>query len=307
MRARRAAAKRRHEIDKEYKREAQRAKRLKAKEAKAAELAHVTAATTFSSSPELPESIVAAANDVPRPVTTTQRHYPFRARKSREAAGPRPAKQTPGNLATGNNLEKVLSLNRSERGDNNKTNRSKKEALALEVLAAAGKCTPRLDMSRADLPEHIMMLSPDWAKEHAAERKSVELREGPYNKPKGTEVSVCASGTYHASGLQIFDRNVRLDANWLKALQPRHRYRVGISESKEELWAAFREEFPYKNPTAWLFKEGGLRMYSRPVEYVVKGGVSVRRMWHTPGHPSYGTAPPPKPKKKKKKPKKKGE
>ena len=74
----------------------------------------------------------------------------------------------------------------------------------------------------------------------------------------------------------------------------------------EELWAAFREEFPYKNPTAWLFKEGSLRMYSRPVEYVVKGGVSVRRMWHTPGHPSYGTAPPPKPKKKKK-PKKKGE
>ena len=83
-------------------------------------------------------------------------------------------------------------------------------------------------------------------------------------------------------------------------MQPRHRYRVGISESKEELWAAFREEFPYKNPTAWLFKEGSLRMYSRPVEYVVKGGVSVRRMWHTPGHPSYGTAPPPKPKKKKK-------
>jgi hypothetical protein len=255
MRARRAAAKRRHEIDKKYKREAQRAKRLKAKEAKAAELAHVAAA---------------------------------------------------GNLATGNNLEKVLSLNRSERGDNNKTNRSKKEALALAVLAAAGKCTPRLDMSRADLPEHIMMLSPDWAKEVAAERKSVELREGPYNKPKGTEVSVCASGTYHVSGLEIFDRNVRLDANLLKALQPRHRYRVGISESKEELWAAFREEFPYKNPTAWLFKEGGLRMYSRPVEYVVKGGVSVRRMWHTPGHPSYGTAPPPKPKKKKK-PKKKGE
>ena len=74
MRARRAAAKRRHEIDKKYKREAQRAKRLKAKEAKAAEPAPVAAATAFSSSPELPESVVAAANDAPRPTTMTQRH-----------------------------------------------------------------------------------------------------------------------------------------------------------------------------------------------------------------------------------------
>ena len=45
MRASRAAAKRRNEIDKQYKREAQRAKRLKA--IKAAEPAPVAAATAF--------------------------------------------------------------------------------------------------------------------------------------------------------------------------------------------------------------------------------------------------------------------
>ena len=186
-----------------------------------------------------------------------------------------------------------MSLKAGDRIGLNTKDRGKKERLAIAVHSAARSDAPRLDYcDTTNIPDFAFASKRPYCEE-ALNDKDVELQPRPWWIAEGKDVAITCSGTCHLFGQRRLIKNLRLDARLFKELQPRHRYRLGKQESAAELWTAYRKEFhKHKTPWAWVFEEGSLAVYTRPIEYVVaRGAVTNRRTWDTPGAPSFGTRP----------------